>query len=257
MDTVAKLVQLHQVDVAILAESSFLPTELLTTLNPIGSSDYYYAPGILNDRIQVFTKFSAEFISPVFESDKLTIRHLFLPGQESILLATIHFPSKLYWRDESQAFECVELANSISAAEREAGHSRTVLVGDLNMNPFEDGLVSANGLNAAMTRTLANKRSRMVQTKEYPFFYNPMWGLFGDARSTVAGTYYFSAAEHKIFFWNIFDQVLLRPDLLESFDNNELQILHSDGDKSLLTSQGIPDSKNFSDHLPILFKLVL
>jgi hypothetical protein len=56
-----------------------------------------------------------------------------------------------------------------------------VLVGDFNMNPFQEGVVAANGLNAVMARRVAaRRRTRVVQEREYPFFYNPMWGHFGD-----------------------------------------------------------------------------
>ena len=43
--------------------------------------------------------------------------------------------------------------------ENKAGHKRTVLVGDLNMNPFETGLVTASGLNATMTRKLPRRKN--------------------------------------------------------------------------------------------------
>jgi hypothetical protein len=67
----------------------------------------------------------------------------------------------------------VELANSIRSVEQKIGHTRTILVGDLNMNPFEEGVVSAAGLHAVMTRRIAEKQSRIVQEKEYPFFAIP------------------------------------------------------------------------------------
>jgi hypothetical protein len=196
-------------------------------------------------------------IRPIYESDRLTIRYLNLPGLTDILLAVSHFPSKFNWSDESQAFECVELSNSIRNAEQQIGHSRTVLVGDLNMNPFEDGIVSAMGLHAVMTRHIAQKKSRVVQEKEYPFFYNPMWSLFGDATAGPPGTYYYTSSEHKVFFWNIFDQVLVRPDLLNLFGTEDLMIIDSYGDISLLNEQHVPDTEISSDHLPILFRIQL
>jgi hypothetical protein len=255
--TVAKIAEHYCIDVLMLAECTIPPTDLLTTLNPTGKADYHYAPGYLCHKIQIFSRFSADFISPLFESDRLTVRHLTLPGHVDILLAISHFPSKLYWSNESQALECVALADSIRQVENRAGHSRTILVGDLNMNPFEDGIVSAIGLNATMARSIAKRHHRVVQMKKYPFFYNPMWGLLGDNRSGSPGTYYYASSEHKAYFWNMFDQVLVRPGLLDGFDSNDLCILDSDGEVPLSNAEGLPDSKNFSDHLPILFKLAL
>ncbi len=175
-----------------------------------------------------------------------------------ILLAVGHFPSKTYQSDISQAFECSELSREIRQTEQEIGHSRTIMVGDFNMNPFEDGIVSANGFNAVMTQGIAERKFRTVQNRKYPFFYNPMWGLFGDALpGRPPGTYYYAGSEHRSFFWNIFDQVLIRPDLMNSFRNEELKILGSDGNDSFMMSYGIPDSRAVSDHLPILFRLRL
>jgi hypothetical protein len=88
-------------------------------------------------------------------------------------------------------------------------------------------------------------------------FYNPMWSLFGDWSPGPAGTYYYSNSEHRVFFWNIFDQVLIRPDLLDRFSNEELKVLDSDGNVSFLSPRGVPNVKLGSDHLPILFKLEL
>jgi hypothetical protein len=52
----------------------------------------------------------------------------------------------------------------------------------------------------------------------------------------------------------MFDQVMLRPDLLEHFNSNHVRILETDGTESLLSSKGLPKQ---SDHLPILFTLEL
>jgi len=79
----------------------------------------------------------------------------------------------------------------------------------------------------------------------------------GDLSPGKPGTFYLSESEHKTFFWNMLDQVLIRPDLINSFVAEELKILDSDGKISFLTSKGFPDDRIASDHLPLLFKLNL
>ncbi len=64
-------------------------------------------------------------------------------------------------------------------------------------------------------------------------------------------------AEPRAFFWNMFDQVLLRPDLLPRFSNQDLKILTSVGESSLLSARGLPDARIASDHLPLFFRLKL
>ncbi len=68
-----------------------------------------------------------------------------------------------------------------------------------------------------MDRKVARDVVRTVQEQGYGFFYNPMWGLFGDGTRGPSGTFYHRRAEHKVYFWNMFDQVLVRPQLLDRF----------------------------------------
>lgn len=81
-----------------------------------------------------------------------------------------------------------------------------------------------------------------------------MWSLLGDASEGPPGSYYCSQSEQIAYFWHMFDQVLLRPDVLPMFQNDKLKIIDRVGDISLLNNNGIPDKK-ISDHLPILFQL--
>jgi hypothetical protein len=250
---VAELAELHQIDVLILAECEIPAHTILRALNsdPIPR---FHPTDSECEKIVIYTRFSGELIQKKFESNRLTVRRLMLPGTEEILLAAVHQPDKLHWSNESQGFECVELASTICAVEEEVGHQRTVLVGDFNMNPFEPGLVAANALNAVMSRSVAGGDSRQVQGKDYTFFYNPMLGHFGDAVDGPSGTFYYRSAEHVAYFWHMFDQVLIRPALLSIFKNDGLKIL-SGGISSFMTASGLPDNSVASDHLPILFRL--
>jgi hypothetical protein len=245
----------YSIELLIFAEFSIEISDMLFALNEPGESDYFYAPGIACEKIHIFSRFGENFVSPIYETNYLTIRHLNLPGLIDILVAANHFPSKLFWDETSQYVECNELANCIRDAEKQVGHSRTILVGDFNMNQFENGLVSAAGLHAVMSRNIAERGKRVVQKKEYPFFYNPMWNFFGDASFGPPGTYHYSASTQKVLFWNIFDQLLIRPDLLRSFDNDDLTIITSIEDITFLDKKGFPNKKEWSDHLPIFFRI--
>jgi hypothetical protein len=253
---IANLAWQYDVDVLMLAECKIEPGPFLTTLNRPNDSKYHYVPRNTCKKIEIFTRFASNFIESIHEENRLTIRRLRLHGQTDILLAVGHLPSKMHRRNTSQSGPCIRLAKSIERAEEEVGHRRTVLVGDLNVNPFEDGMVMAEGLHAVMTRGIARKETRKVDGVTYPFFYNPMWSLFGDGSPGPPGTYYNWRTEDNVYFWNMFDQVLLRPDLLDMFNNESLQILDSVGKISLVDDNGLP-RKEISDHLPILFELNL
>ena len=254
IDNIVSLAQLYDVDVLMFCEWDIVIDDLLNALNADGKVSYYYIPGNC-EKIEIFTKFPKEFSKPVFESDRLTIRHITLPGSNSILLAVIHFFDKRNWDENSQNSRCHKLAENIKDTETKLGHSRTVLVGDLNMNPFQAGVIMANGLHAVMTKKIASSGSRIVQGEDYKFFYNPMWNLLGDHSPGVAGTYYLRQSQHKVYFCNMLDQVLIRPELLENFRVEDLEIVDFDGNVSLLTDKGYPNKTKYSDHLPIKFTL--
>lgn len=253
-EAIAKLAWQHEVDVLILAECSLHPATLLLALN-VERTEFDYAPSPGCDKIQIFTRFPPDFLLPLEETPRLTIRRLALPGLSEILLAAVHLLDKGSVSEESQKFELSRLSRLIRQVEAREGNDRTVLLGDFNVNPFESGMVATDGLHAVMTRRIAASEARTVQSESFPFFYNPMWGFFGDHSTGPPGTYHYRAAESVCYFWNIFDQVLLRPSLLGMFKNENLQILTGDLEVPLLSKRkGTP---RLSDHLPILFKLSL
>lgn len=239
----------------MLAECTLSIAALLPRLNR--HKRFHYIPGYGGcERIDIYATFSRDFLVPLHETDRTTIRHLKLPGLRDVVLGVAHLPSKLRWSDESQVYECVRLSRDIIDVERRVGHSRTVLIGDLNMNPFESGIVSAMGLHATMSQQVARRTERTVQGQRHPFFYNPMWSLYGDKSKGPPATYYYPTSEHKAYFWNMFDQVLVRPDLLDRFSFENLEVLRSSGATALIDANGIPD-RRISDHLPLLFGLRL
>ena len=253
-DSIVRLCRLHNVDVLVLAESQLNPGTLLLALNNGVNTLYHHLPDKCK-KIDVFARHSRHVISQVDNTNRITIRAINLPSEEEILFVGAHLIDKRNYSEKSQYAEAVKLSERIRSIETNRKHTRTLLVGDLNMNPFEAGVVSANAFHAVMTRQIALKQTRVVQAHAYSFFYNPMWNHFGDVNGSPPGTYYYDRAEHDVFFWNMFDQVLIRPALLNVFQDSSLQILRSDGYISLVTGTGQPDSANASDHLPILFRL--
>lgn len=250
---IAALAESHKIDLLVLAECKIGPGTLLAALNQ-AKPDYQFAFGNC-ENLMFFTRFHAGFLRPVFESSRISIRSLRLPARKQILVAAAHLPSRIYFTEESLIFECTHLAQRIEEQERIAGHKRTVLLGDLNVNPFEKGVVAAGGLNAVMSQGVALRRARTVQGREHHFFYNPMWSHFGDRPNGPPGTYYYERAEPVNYFWNIFDQVLLRPELVENFRNDQIQVLTMAGSTRLVETSGRPDKSGASDHLPVFLSL--
>lgn len=249
-----QLVDEHDIDIVILAENNIDQVVLLEELNR-NQSRTYFLDDIPAKKITLLTRLPYGAVLPVSDDLDLSIRHLVPPVGNSLLLVSAHFPSKLYRDEIGHLGFASRVAALVAEAEQNVGHNRTILVGDLNMNPFEAGMIAANGLHSSMSRRIAQRNARMVDGMSFPFFYNPMWGRLGDSTQGPPGTYHYGPTSHFTFFWNMFDQVLLRPSLLHLFDDHHLKIISQIRNVSLVDNEGIPDPSIASDHLPLVFRI--
>lgn len=169
-----------------------------------------------------------------------------------------HFPSKLRRTPSDQRDHANNYIEEVEYYEKIIGSDKTFICGDFNMSPYEEGMVNSKCFHSIMDAGVVRRYpTRNVDKKSYATFYNPMWGLFGDlGKCDVAGTYYYNQYGTNEYFWYIFDQVIIRPSLLDDFDNTKLRILTKGKTYDLLVNNGSIDLK-YSDHLPISFTINL
>ena len=254
IDEVLTLSQQYDVDILILAESNYSDTDVLQALN-IDQKRNFLLPLNFSKRLNIYTRFQRDNVIPVSDSGGIAIKHITPPLGVDFLLVAVHLPSKLHLSDIDHTIVSVRLSQTISEAEQRVGHERTLVIGDFNMNPFESGMISADGLHAVMDRRIAKKIKRKVQGKTRSFFYNPMWSRLGDMSNGPPGTYHYPNAGQACFFWNSFDQVLIRPSLLDCFSDENLKIITEFNGTNLLKKSGQPNTNLYSDHLPLFINL--
>lgn len=175
---------------------------------------------------------------------------------EHFLIFALHLPSKYAQERSDLNMYTSQILREFEQLEEERKTEKSIVVGDFNMNPFDDGMVSALGFNAVMCPTIAEKYSRKVLSEERRFYYNPMWHLMGNHFNSCKGTFYYSSAT-KSYYWYTYDQIIMRPNLINNFDITELKILDTINEKSLLTKNNLPNGKMISDHLPLKFRFEL
>lgn len=150
------LVDDTKAEIITLAEYSGDPLALLKKLRDKGHQ-HLLVPNLGCERITILSSIPSHCIQPKFDSDRFTIKELQLGGNIPILFVALHLPSKLHLSEDDQLLRATNLREEIERIEAEIGHDNTIALGDFNMNPFDKGMISANGLNSIPCAITAKK----------------------------------------------------------------------------------------------------
>lgn len=240
----------HNVDVAILVEEPSDAATLARHFNAAGASDYKeYAP--VPSEVRIVSRLPEGRISLVSDrGGRCSIRSIVRDDGSSIIVAACHITSRIHYDDEDQYFQVRQIRTYIENAEKNLGHCNTIIIGDMNMNPFDVGMSAFDGFHGVMSRGVASKLRRTFSGESSTFFYNPMWSRLGDESHGPPGTYFYSGARNVQHFWHTFDQVLMRPGVAVDYKPENLKVLTKIGSKNLIRNNKIDSS--ISDHLPIV-----
>ena len=259
-DLLVDFVSEYEIDILLLAEAEPQTVlDFITKENIINPSRKYYH--IFDSKVTVLSSYDPN----IFESKHHLVNSprwnsylIDIPTIIKLNLITVHFHSKVNWSEDSLALECVNLARDIEIVEEDSGIFETLIIGDFNMNPYESGLVAANGLHALpdLNHISKNPSGRKIDGVNYKYFYNPMWNFFGDSEKPF-GTHYYREPGHVSREWNIYDQVIYRAGLSKFVMNDGVKIIHQINTENLITALNRPDRDSYSDHLPILIKLTI
>lgn len=192
-------------------------------------------------------------------TDRVNFWRVGQQGGDDWLVVILHGPDRRNApQDDTRQYWFRRIADHARFLENQAGHRRTVILGDFNANPFDPSVLGANGFHAVGVRRVRGQFNRAVRNAgRAEFFYNPMWRLYGTdpAGDAGAGTYYYHGYEATEPFWHMPDQVLIRPEVADRLPAERLRILSTAGPVSLVDADGVPDREAASDHLPIVFTL--
>ena len=219
--------------------------------------EYRLTTGLFGSRLQLYTAFPSTFVHVRDEADRYLIIEVAAPVRERFLLMLVHGPSRGAGETPSSlTHEAGRYGAALSLAQRERKTDLSLVVGDLNMNPFDPGVYGAGGFHASADRRDADS-PRTVRRTAYPRMYNPMWNLFGDDRRGPPGSYHYPGTTTEELGWHLFDQVLVSPAMVEHFRVPSLRVLDRIGDRPLVTDAGRPKKSDLSDHLPLYFELTV
>lgn len=247
-DAVGQLAHIEQADIVLIAENGANPADVQAQLQAKTGRQFHVSQKRMMD---VFSTYASTEFDSLEEGDRFNGWRLTLgPGREIGVFA-VHLLSKLHSEPADQRLAAQNALAALQNFEQRLGHKRTVALGDFNLDPFEEPMAGADGFHAVLDRMIALRTERTVQGKSYSFFYNPMWSLMGDCSIGPPGSYYYDKGKTLTHFWHMFDQVIIRPDLVPALVANKLRIVDRIGNDSLLR-KNVPDKDTFSDHLPLV-----
>ena len=173
---------------------------------------------------------------------------------DNTILCGVHLNSQIYSDNaERREIDIEQIIGDLLKLEDELDTKNTIIVGDFNINPYDKTCVSARYFHGIPIYEDAVRETRTVAGREFHMFYNPMWNFLGDFTEPY-GTYYHSSSDTVNPYWNVYDQVIIRPALRKRFVDDNLKIITETAMVSLLDKNKHPD-RSISDHLPITFEI--
>lgn len=245
--TLCDLVTENNISMIVLAEYTAGSDELIKKMQEnygIQINKYYCGC----ERIHLFGVHKN--VEPRFDNEHSTIQ--VVNGKD--ILCCVHLNSKIYSDHEEHREILIEqIMQEIVNVEKDLRTQNTIIVGDFNLNPYDSSCINARYFHGIPVYEEAKRETRVVGGNKYSMFYNPMWRFLGDETHPY-GTYYHNNNSTINTYWNLYDQVIIRPALRERFVDASLKIITETQTQYLLDSKGHPD-KNISDHLPIIFEI--
>jgi hypothetical protein len=116
---------------------------VLRALNPVGQDEWEWIS--THSRVRVLLRRRGAQIAEVGWHEYDSVLELHRLQAVPLLLAVTHMPSRVHKEFDHINEELGEFANSVRSVETQRGHTNTLLIGDLNSNPFDNGLVLPQG----------------------------------------------------------------------------------------------------------------
>lgn len=173
--------------------------------------------------------------------------------EQDILLVGVHLSPNPTSTSDVRKYEIRDIMTDIDSDEQfvfgENKH-RSMVIGDMNANPFDSEMVNKDSFNAVLFKDIIEQSDTVVfEKEEFERFYNPALDYINENNKNYGSFYYSSGI--GCLYWYCYDQVLLRKDLINHFVS--MDYIKEIGEAKLINR--IAPNKSISDHLPLLVKM--
>ena len=233
------LINESNVDVAIFCEHNNLNKAIIKE----NLLNFKFYEGFSNDsRILVLIKKELD-ISGFQDKKHYTIFKIDFTDF-SINIVGTHLLSKLHEQDTSRRIIITDMLQDLSTYENE--NNKSIIIGDFNLAPYDSQMLDVDLFNSVIFEELIEKEEfSKAYGHEFRRFYNPFLRTVSENEKKY-GSYYYN--KQNTTYWFMYDQCLIRKDLIPLFKN--IEIVKRINDIELL-EENKPNG-DISDHLPIL-----
>ena len=245
-EILSKILIERDVDVAILAEYKGISFDKVVELT---DENYTLCEGVGGcDKITLVCK--NEISVTIRREHSRYVLYDFEKDGIQYNLIGLHLPDQLNSTCDDRKFVIREAVRDIKELELDNKNYKTIVLGDLNCNPFDGEIVQKDSFNAVLFRSLIEKTDKVTYNGEqFRRFYNPVLLCLSETDRTYGSIYYSSGIAP--LYWNSFDQVLIRKELVDAFES--MEYVKTIGTTNLIKE--VAPNKEISDHLPLIVSL--
>lgn len=250
-DTIIEICQENDIDILGICEGEELDKNNI--IKKLNFKEVFLLSNLKDRGIKLFCKKNIN-MKVNTENNSYHKEYSLLIENINYKILLLHLPSKLRLDNISQSQFATRFREILKGINYQG--KKTIIFGDFNMNPFEEGMISSEAFHALNSKLITSKIQREVYGEKRYYFYNPTWFLYAKSHNEIIGSYYYNSSDFINLFWNMFDQVIISPDLINNFNFDTFKII----EKTILRNlckNGKPNEVIYSDHLPIFFEFNL
>ena len=255
-EPIVRLILENNIDIIALTETDLLDVHCLINELRLNNQDWKLVEICPVSDIKLLAKRDIRIL--VHEESKRFSTYKLYNENDLYLLNVLHLDSAMYKDEYARSQKATNISQILRKTEESMFKNeeyKTITIGDFNLQPYSQGVIGYYGFNATMSKSKAKNISRKVDDEQKYFYFNPMWKLMGDNR-LVQGTYYNNSDQQdRSMFWYTFDQLLIRPFLIDKFNWDFFDIIEGTRNYSFIRN-GIINKTQYSDHLPLKFEIL-
>lgn len=236
----------NEIDIAVFAEHSQVDFH---SLEKQFDGEYHYVEGMggCEKIVLVVTKEISVTIRR--EQNRYAIYSIRYLDQDFIL-AGVHLQDRMSSDVNQRIAEIARLKNDVQNLEISSKCKNTIIIGDLNSNPYDPELLQMNAFHAVLFKDVIKRsETRTVDNITYKRLYNPVLLSLSEKGEKYGSFYYTKGSSTPI--WNCYDQILVSKPLTDRIV--EVNYLKKIGSAPLIRK--VAPNSEISDHLPLFVKL--